>query len=371
MYFKCLLVISQFSEIDIKIYRNYIMDTYIKEWVNIQNIVVEKTFNKFMLDSLSINEHDVCELINVESCDLAESCTFYKNKCVNKNRLHSMHKTNVILHSKNGNIPFRVIDSMFLSKVQLTTTSIDMYYCMVESIYTKTVYVLFSSGIVLRENELQKNHELNDRLMILIGKLIGLVKKHPTTKFVLGGHSMGNVLASYTGWLMYSNPKYKHYFENNGYIIGTAGAKWLGNPELFRDLPNIKIFISGELRIAKTKKLLIDCFMREGDDNKHAYEPLTVIYKNTDDGEIHFSEFAELDPTFQIVYPEKSTSQCKKLHMFSYYQHLINHIYDAVEIEAIVRDTPKTPKTAKSRSRSRKTIRNIKTASSATESKTK
>lgn len=351
------------------------MDVCVKEWVNIQNIVIEKTFNKFMLDSLKINEQDVCELINAESCDLAESCTIYKNKCVRKDRLHSMHKKDLILHSKLENIPFKVIDSMFLSKVQLITTSIDMYYCIVQSMHTQTIYILFSSGIVLRENELQKNKELNDRLMILIAKLIGLVKTNPATKFVLGGHSMGNVLAAYTAWLMYSNLRYKQYFENNGYVIGTAGAKWLNESDiLFNNLPNVKMFISGELRVSKTKKtLLVDCFVKEGDENKKAYSPLTVVYKNTEDGKIHLAEFAELDPTFQISYPEKSTSQCKKLHMFTYYQTLLNGIYENVILtkKSLNSSMPylKTAKSLKSKKRNTKTIKNIKFGS--VDSKTK
>jgi hypothetical protein len=283
------------------------MDYQVKEWIYIQNIVVEKTYNNFLLDELYTAEQDICEHMNCE-------CIIYKNTCV-----------------------FEVIDSMHLSKVQLTTAVIDIYYCMVRSVQTHTIYVLFSSGIVLNENELHKNKELNDRLMILISKLIAIVKSNPNMKFVLGGHSMGGVLGAYTGWIMYNNPKFKTYFINNGYVIGTASAKWLYDKDhSYHNLPNIRMFLSGELRISKNKKtLLLDCFVNEGDANKKVYEPIEIIYRNTDDGIVELKRFSDIDPSIQIVYTEKTSSQCKKLHMFSYYQNLLYIVYQNTSIPKV------------------------------------
>ena len=95
---------------------------YVREWADIQTIVVDKPFHE----------------LNTEN-----------------------------IKSKSG-IAFEVLDTMYLSKVQLTTTQIDMYYCMVRSLQSNVIYVLFSSGIVLTQADLQDNIELNNNLELLI-----------------------------------------------------------------------------------------------------------------------------------------------------------------------------------------------------------
>ena len=137
---------------------------YIKEWSDIQNIVVEKEYNKFILDELNLNEEDVCERLPLDKCKLVPSCMEWKSRC---KRVKRMHNKDVMITSKKYHIKFRVLTSMFMSKVQLTTASIDMYYCIVESTVSGVVYVLFSSGIVLTRSELYDNQELNDRIKLL------------------------------------------------------------------------------------------------------------------------------------------------------------------------------------------------------------
>jgi hypothetical protein len=314
------------------------MNVFIKEWSDIQNVVVDKSFHKFALDELGANEHDICELLNPEMCEKTIHCILYKpNKCVNKLRTHSLHKPSVILKSKSGN-SFIVLDSMYLSKVQLTTTQVDMYYCMVRSLHTNIIYVLFSSGIVLTQNDLQNNQELNNNLSLLIAKLSGITKNNKREKIVLGGHSMGCVLALYTGFLMRVKPVF-----TNCYIVGTAGAKWIPRDIKFCNLENIKIFISGELRHSKTgDNLFLDCFINDGDIDLVSYNPVTVIYYDTTDRSADSVPFDKIESV--ITYPDKSSSQCKKFHMWSYYQGLISILCKDIVITQ-VKNTIKAHKT--------------------------
>lgn len=299
---------------------------YVREWADIQNIVVDKPFHKFVLDDLGANEQDICELLNPETCEKTMHCILYKpDRCVQKIRTHSMHSPSVILKSKSG-LAFQVLDSMYLSKVQLTTAQVDMYYCMVRSLQSNVIYVLFSSGIVLTQADLQDNIELNNNLLLLIAKLS--VRKDE--RFVLGGHSMGCVLALYTGYLMQHKPVFYNCF-----IVGTAGAKWIPQNISFTNLPNIQIFISGELRHSKNgnSNLLLDCFVNEGDANLTAYKPFTVIYYDTEDKNAFSASYDNI--TYKITYPEKSSSQCKKFHMWSYYQGLLFALYRELKVKSM------------------------------------
>lgn len=308
--------------------------SYIYNWTDIQNIVVDKPFHKFALDTLGANEQDICELLDPDMCEKTMHCILYKpNKCVSKKRTYSMHKPSINLKSKSG-ADFAVVDSMYLSRVQLMNANIDMYYCAVKSLQTNVIYVLFSSGIVLTQTDLQENSELNANLHLLIAKLSGASKKY---QIVLGGHSMGCVLALYTGFLM---QKVSTSMFHKCFFVGTAGAKWIPSDISFANLPNVKIFISGELRHSKTKDtLLLDCFINEGDRDLVAYKPLTVLYYDTNDRTAFSIDIDKI--TYEISYPDKSTSQCKKFHMWTYYYGLINELYKDVEPSSTITLQPR------------------------------
>lgn len=323
------------------------METFIHEWSDIQNIVIEKQFNKFILDELKANEQDVCELIDSNYCEKTIHCILYKNKCVNKDRMLQIHKPSVMITSSIYKIMFEVIDSMYLGNVQLTTTKIDLYYCAVRSTQTNVIYILFSSGIVLTKMDLQDNRELNDRLHILMGKIIK--NKHYT--YILAGHSMGCVLALYTGYLLFS--KYNNVFTSNIFVLGTAGAKWMPDYVSYTNLPNIKIFLSGELRHGKSNdKYLLDCYVNEGFG--HGYKPLYVIYTDKEDGVIHETPFDVIKCL--IEYPDKNKSQCQKFHQWAYYRRLIQVLYNDGGISSYIE--PKRPKSSRSKTeKSKKSIR--------------
>ena len=217
------------------------MEVCMKEWIDIQNIVIDKSYGKLMVDELNANTEDICNLLPEDVCNKIEQCIIMSKKgCVSKNRVHSMHKPHIQLTSKNNKIKFDVIDSMYLSEVKLMTTSIEMYYVMVMSANTNNIYVLFSSGTVLTREDLYDNKELNNRLWLLIAKIIGIVKSNNKIKIILGAHSMGAVLSMYTSLLMYNNSKYKSIFIDNCYLFGTGAARWIINEHRdFTNLPNI------------------------------------------------------------------------------------------------------------------------------------
>jgi len=307
------------------------IQVYLKEWSDIQNIVIEKEYNKFILDELSLNEEDVCERLNQDNCTKAANCMEWKSNCVNKRRVKRMHTENVMITSKNYKIKFRVLDSMFMSKVQLTSVTIDMYYCIVESTVSGNVYVLFSSGIVLTKAELYDNKELNDRMALLRLKIVQLARLGK--RIILGGHSMGSVLAMYAGWEIYSHNK--SVFTNSVVILGTAGAKWM-TPEMsdYATQPNVVQFISGELRVAKkSSKLLLDCFQIDGDSDFTAFPNYKILYTDTEDGTYHVITPSEAEYMgYTLTHTGKGSSQCKKLHMWKYYMEILQDIYGHVMI---------------------------------------
>lgn len=291
------------------------------EWADIQNIVIDKEFNKELLDKLKNNEIDVCSALSVDICEKQEGCIIHKSNCVNEERITSLHNPTKTILSKKHNIQFTVLDSKYLSTVYLTTVQFQLYYVSVLSHRTGNIYILFSSGIVLTEEELYGNIELNDRLRLLIGQVVLYCSQG--YKVIFGGHSMGGVLAMYTSLLMREKSKFKKMFEDSCYVFGTASAKWLQSESDYSNLSNVYQFISGELReTKKSHKLLVDCYVNEGNPDLVAYTPYNYIYSDIDKTEVYVTE--NLDETIKLELTEKNSSQCKKLHRWDYYANLIN-----------------------------------------------
>jgi len=316
------------------------MEVCMKEWINIQNIVIDKCYGKLMVDELKSNTQDICNLLPEDICNKIEQCiTMNKQGCVSKIRVHSMHKPHIQLTSKHNNIKFDVIDSMYLSEVKLMTASIEMYYVMVMSTITNNIYILFSSGTVLTRKDLYDNKELNTHLWLLIAKIIGIVKSNNKTKIILGGHSMGSAVSMYTGLLMYNNPKYKSIFIDNCYSFGTGAARWIINENTdFTNLPNIWQYIGGEFRRGKKiTRLLLDCYSIHGDTDFTSYEPYYLLYSDViDNGEVTIAKAITLEDAtekqYVIEYPDKTTNICKKLHLWANYQKLLGMLYKDVEL---------------------------------------
>ena len=168
-----------------------------------------------------------------------------------------------------------------------------------------------------------ENKELKDSIMLLIGNITYLSKQN--NQIFLCGHSMGSVLAMYTGYLMYTGKyQFKHAFLNNCYIFGSASAKWMLNESVWKSKQsNIYQFISCELRVNKTKKrLLVDCYQLEGDNEFILYPYFYYIFTENENNFMIESDSNKMND-YSIEYTAKNSQQCQKLHRWAFYVSLL------------------------------------------------
>jgi hypothetical protein len=300
------------------------MNVQLREWLNIQNISVEKPYNKMMTDELGISNMDVCNLLTIDKCLYAEPiCSIKNNQCIRSERLHKLHQKHVIITSRPDKIHFMVIESRHMTDIHLLTTTIQIYYVVLRSFATGNIYVLFSSGMVLTRDILYDNPAITEQVLLLNARLKSYCIENKTQKIALCGHSMGASLSMYTGVLFQKH--YRKEFENNCVIFGTGIAKCLEDANFTR-LPNIRQFISGELRRTKSTKprLIIDCMITKGD--LLLYDPIEYIYMDV--AEDDTVEYITTTRTADVVITIGNETQCKKLHKWSYYLKLLLQIYN-------------------------------------------
>jgi len=325
------------------------MDIQIREWLNIQNITVEKPYNKMMMDELGISSVDVCNLLTIEKCLYAEPiCSIKDNECITSERVHPLHQKEVLITSRPDKIHFIVVESRHITDIQLLTTHIEIYYVVLRSFATGNIYVLFSSGMVLTRDILYDNHDITEQILLLNTRLKTYCIENKKQKIALCGHSMGSALSMYTGILFQKH--YNREFENNCVIFGTGIAKCLEDTRFTR-LPNIRQFISGELRRTKSTKpkLIIDCMITKGD--LLLYEPIEYIYMDVSEDDI--VEYKRTMTTTDFVITIGNETQCKKLHKWSYYLKLLLQLYN----EPLQIATHKPITTSKSRTGKKRPIK--------------
>ena len=310
------------------------MDKLISEWVSIQNIAVEKPFNKMMVEELG---EDICGFFGVDRCEKArEYCVVKNNQCVSASRLKKMHTQKTLIVSKNTGEKFEVIYSQNLDKVESLLAAIEMYYVSVRSIKTGHVYVLFSSGIVLKESDFVGNPKVENGLIDLMMVLKRYVLKHRNKKIVFGGHSMGAILALYAGYLFKKHDQ--ELFRSNVAVVGTGLAKSVTDDMMreMANLENVKMFISGEVRPGKKgARLLYDCLRDKGDLNMYA--PIHYIYKELLDEDDYESSVFKVTPQSELTYTLDvgNENQCKKIHMWSFYASLLEKIYNYKQFHSL------------------------------------
>jgi hypothetical protein len=213
---------------------------------------------------------------------------------------------------------------------------------------TNHVYVLFPTGGILMDN-IYNNVTLNFFLDQLIEDLIK--HKSETTKYVLAGHSMGAVLASYLGLRIFkSNPD---FFSRYCIVIGSAPFKFLSIQDraIFTNLDNVFIFVCGkERRRSKNsdkKQLLLDKYVNLLTDSSLSnYQPYyIVVYEGEDQtGEKIVTLYDTrniqtiLDKYSDIQYIENQFLS-KMYHAWSnYYDLFFNILYD-IETKMIAAHT--------------------------------
>jgi len=255
----------------------------IQEWVDIQNITIDN------------NVYEQC-LERIESDELSST----------------KHK-----------IPFEIVESKYITTLFLLIHKFAIYYVIVRSLVSDNIYVLFSSGIVLRKQDLYGNKELVDGIMLLIMRILDLSKE---SDIYICGHSMGSVLSMYTGHLMSNHSNItREIFMNRCNVLGSASAKWMSTDAIWNQekQPNIYQFISCELRINKTRKrLLVDCYQLDGETEYVIYPYFYYVFLENDELKMIESGSDEL-MNYVIEHTEKNSSQCQKLHRWGYYVGLL------------------------------------------------
>lgn len=302
----------------------------IQEWIDIQNITIDKEFYKPYLERIESGEIDVCSGLQLETCTYQVGCSIYKNQCVDKVRLKPMHYTGNILLSTKYKIPFEIVESKYITTLFLLIHKFAIYYVIVRSLVSGNIYVLFSSGIVLKKRDLYENNELMDGIMLLIMRILELSRD---SDIYICGHSMGSVLSMYTGYLMSNHSNLtRDVFVNRCNVLGSASAKWMSTDTIWNreKQPNIYQFISCELRINKTRKrLLVDCYQLDGETEYMIYPYFYYVFLENDKLKMIESDSDEL-ANYVIEYTEKNSSQCQKLHRWAYYMGLLQHNNDGI-----------------------------------------
>lgn len=173
-----------------------------------------------------------------------------------------------------------VNNSQFNAKISNTRKRIDdnieMFYRIFKSGVSKNIYILFSSGLVIDVRIFA--NELYDLL-----EKINLYSDY--NRIVIGGHSMGCMIALQFANIIYKDNK--HFFEDKCAVLGSGPYKgyFYDDP-----LPNTKIFVSGvtfpPFEKAETK-IAIDGYLyksvdSDNRDEKH-YSPVIVLNKTFKD----------------------------------------------------------------------------------------
>jgi hypothetical protein len=219
---------------------------------------------------------------------------------------------NIVIPKSTNKFPFLEIKNSISS---LNKTEI--YYYIFFSITSKNIYVLFSSGIVFNEIELElvKANFLN-HLVDIIQK----TRLNKKQKIIVCGHSMGCVLSLCTATMIREIDQ--SFFDSTIMVIGSAPFKYSNTKDTMelRRLPNIKVFVYCLIRkIPDTEnaKAFIDCYVVKGPTEYSNYEPITYI---TDDRLVD-----DID-TYEKIY-KYPVAACQFRHTWENYYYSLVNIY--------------------------------------------
>ena len=193
---------------------------YIENWVNIENISFWEIGKQF----LRANPKSDCETTSLINCKDTDICDIYisqsteEEKCITKERIQSFNENVIfednskhkkqyrflyIIYSERTAKKIKKIEDTFREKypdnpeiIIKNNRSIINYDCfcyVVESLTDGSIYILFSSGKVLRNDELYSG-PINAFINIIVGVVETL-----EAPIYLCGHSMGCILAQITG----------------------------------------------------------------------------------------------------------------------------------------------------------------------------
>ena len=271
---------------------------YIQNWVNIENISFWEIGKKF----LRANPITDCETKPLEECKDSDICDIYisqtteQEKCVTKERIQTFNESIIFEDSSKDKKQYRFLYFIYSERMPRTkqqyeddirkkypenpelmiqklktTINYDCYCYVVQSVLDDSIYILFSSGKVIKKEELYNE---SGRIQGFINMLTQFIE-NLSDKVYLCGHSMGCVLAQIVGLkLIKKNPD---FFQENCTIIGSAPFKWIEEEDIFlyKDyLDKFHIFVLG------LDSNIIDPFFYKGDTTLQQMYPIVLLNSN-------------------------------------------------------------------------------------------
>jgi hypothetical protein len=199
----------------------------------------------------------------------------------------------------------------------MVEVDISIYYYALVSYSSNNIYILFSTGSILSDSELNDEFTrdfldtISDNVLSMID--LGFAK----TKIVLCGHSMGCVLSLSTAQIL--QHKNMDLFNSKIIVVGSCPTKFLLEQEAarFHDLPNAKIFVYCNQKDGNT--VYLDCFMDKGSKNRVNYKPFICIGPEATEWNISDGEYV-------VKYIEDKMS-CMEKHKWNNYYILLRQIY--------------------------------------------
>jgi len=300
------------------------MDSNIREWLALENIVTKKFKQKYLAPLLpdkkdKCSEEEInkdCESRNNNNCQIYSSSSTNIKTCVTKTRIKRFESTekSPIIYGKNGN-SYRLMSTV---KFDGIIKGNEIYYYVFLSLSTSNIYILFSTGPVFTKDEFQ-NTELKSFLQELISKILQEVLSSEQ-KVIICGHSMGCVLSLYTGMMIQKTNE--DFFNSKIIIIGSAPFKY-SNDSLFSNLPNVKIFVFCQIEDNNDNKknAIIDCFVDKG-PNAFNYNPLTYF---TEDYNNNNGILIDNINDYTIIF--RNNLICSAMHIWENYYSVLTKIY--------------------------------------------
>jgi hypothetical protein len=304
---------------------------YVQNWVNIENVSFWEIGKKFLREN-PITDCETKSLINCKDtdiCDIYTSQSTEQEKCVTKERIQSFNENVIFQDNSKDKKQYRFLYFIYSERSAKKIKNIedtfrknhpdnpeiikDMhtiinYHCfcyVVESLTDGSIYILFSSGKVLRNDELYSGP-----IDAFIDTIVGVVETLEAPIY-LCGHSMGCVLAQITGLkIIEKNPV---FFRENCTVIGSAPFRWSVEEDIhiYRDyLDKFHIFVLG------LNDNIIDPFFYKGDTTLQQIYPINLLNSN------------ENTTTLELIQePITRTPGDNSIHRWlSYKQHFDNYI---------------------------------------------
>ncbi len=303
---------------------NLDFNTYIREWLDLENVMLWEYDKPILEGTMRDKNGNIVGIIGDEcfqatgfdkdECEQkttknGEKCKVYKSSsgssvCAEEQHLKytyvSNNPSNPNTYKSLSKQKYTIIQSNKITDNAAFNTAnqvgVELFFKIFKSESTNNIYVLFSSGVVFDVST------LSDKFPPIIAEILSY---RDYDKLVIGGHSMGCMIALHFANAIYRNPDNKQFFVDKCVVLGSGPYKgyYYNDP-----LPNTKIFVSAFIKQREEAVLNIDgYFVRSSGDLSKHYNPVIII--NTDVNNIRFVEDVD----------KMDASLDSTLHMFQYY----------------------------------------------------